>query len=965
MALLRRALATAVAGVLSTAGLVFVGASLSPAEAAWVGVPQFVRSVSGNGRPGVFPWGVQYNPVSNEVIVADYLNNQIRRYSTAGKILGSFYRTDNKGQPYSLAVDPANGDIYFSEIADGQTRTLVQYSKTGTLLRTKAISGLDYQAWIAIDHTGHLYIADSHYTNDSGGNPPLVRKYRLSDLSQVSSYTILPPGTTSSTVPRLYGIDVDASGNIWLADTFNNKLLKYSSSGSFVGSYGGTGVLHGDARGVAVDDANNRVYVSDPTVGQVQVFNISGAFVESLGAGQGVGALNLGAPRQPAVGPGGVLYVAEYGNARVHRFDAAGDDAGYWPKPAQPAVAGQLGQPRDVDVDDVTGDIWVADSWNQRFQRFGKDGSFIGTWGTRSASVEYGMNYPRGIAIDPTTRRVWVVNQRGHHIKRYEYDSSFVDELGDAEVDSEAAGYFRWPLDVEFNQSTNTAMVTDRNSNKVKILNSTTGAEVSSFTRSGNHGGAIDPATGNLIVADGTKIYVYNPTGTSLITSFGSSGNGDGQFRHIWDMVVSNGVLYVTDDTSSRIQAFSLTGTFLGKWGGFGQGAYQFKNPSGIAADANGLIYVADAGNDRIMVFDTKLARGGAAWPPPNLTLTYPGAGATVPGRPVRFSGTVSDETAVAGVQISVKDNATGLYFDAAASVWSATETWANSPLVGTSSTDMTFAWSFIGLEYAGSYEARVRAIDVAGNLSTVQTRSFGVVADGVVDTEPPVGQLSSPAPGSRTPGDPPLLISGEAADDTGVEVVDLRVRIVGTSQYLQPNGSFSTSTAWLPTALSEPSTTNTAWNYSWAAPPLGNYEVAVRPRDVLTNSSIQVLGTFQVALPLGPDTTPLVLSQVLPGVNATVPATGADVTGTATDDRAVTSVDVAIKDKATNLWLRADGSWGGFTWLPSTLGQPGQAQTSFSRAWAAVPGSFGFQLRSFDSAGNQTTLGFRSFTVN
>ena len=960
---IRRGLAALIAGVLSSAGLVVVGAATSPAEAAWA-VPQFVRSVSGNGRPGVFPWGVQYNPVSNEVVVADYLNNQIRRYSTDGRILGSFYRADNKGQPYSLAIDPANGDIYFSEIADGQTRTLVQYSKTGTLIRTKVISGLDYQAWIAIDNAGYLYIADSHYSNNSSSNPPLVRKYRLSDLGQVSSFTILPPGTTSSTVPRLYGIDIDASGNIWLADTFNNKLLKYTSGGSFAGSFGGTGVLHGDARGVAVDDAHNRIYVSDPTVGQVQVFNTAGNFVESLGGGTGVGALNLGAARQPAVGPGGVLYVAEYGNARIHRFTVDGDDASYWPKPAQPAVAGQLGQPRDVDVDDVTGDIWVADSWNQRFQRFGKDGSFIGTWGTRGASLEYGMNYPRGIAIDPTSRRVWVVNQRGHHIKRYEYDASFVDQLGDAEVDSESAGFFRWPLDVEFYPPTNTAMVTDRNSSKVKILDATSGAEIRSFTRNGNHGGAIDPATGNLIVADGTKVYVYNPTGSSLITSFGSSGTGNGQFKHIWDMVVVNGVLYVTDDVASRIQAFSLTGTFLGKWGGFGQGAYQFKNPSGIAADADGKLYVADAGNDRIMVFDTNLAKGGTAWPPPSLTLAYPGSGATVPGRPVRFSGSVTDETAVAGVQISVQDTSTGLWFDAASSTWSSTQTWANSPLVGETSKNMTFAWSFIGVEYSGSYSASIRAIDPAGNLSPVVTRGFGVVADGVADVDPPAGQLTSPAPGSRTPGDPPLVISGEAGDDTGVEAVDVRVRIVGTGQFLQPGGGFSTTAAWMPATLSEPSTTNTAWSWSWADPVLGSYEVAVRPRDVIGNTSVQVVGTFEVAPPLGPDTTPLVLSQLLPAANATVPVAGADISGSATDDRAVASVDVAIKDKATNLWLRADGSWGSFTWLPSTLGQPGAATTSFTRSWAAVPGSFGFQLRAFDGAGNQTTMAFRSFTV-
>ena len=323
--------------------------------------------------------------------------------------------------------------------------------------------------------------------------------------------------------------------------------------------------------------------------------------------------------------------------------------------------------------------MWVADSWNQRFQRFKSTGEFVGTWGTRSASPEYGMNYPRGIGIDPVSRRVWVANQRGHHIKRYEYDGTFVDQLGDAETDSEAPGFFRWPLDIEFYGGK--AVVSDRNSTKVKILDAATGAETSSFTRSGNHGMAIDPANGNIYVADGTKIYQYNSTGTSLTRTFGAAGTGDGQFKHIWDMVVSNGVLYVTDDQASRIQAFSTSGDASSA-----SGAASARAPTSSRTrpasppDADGLLYVADAGNDRVTVFNPAVARGGAAWPPPVPTLSYPGNGATVPGRPVRLAGTVTDETSVASVQVAVQDTATGKWYDASNSTWSATQTWAQQP---------------------------------------------------------------------------------------------------------------------------------------------------------------------------------------------------------------------------------------------------------------------------------------------
>ena len=127
-----------------------------------------MRSIGGNGRPGVFPWGVQYNPVSNEVIVGDYLNNQIRRYSPDGKILGSFYRPNSTGQPYSIGVDPRNGDIYVPEIADGAVSNKVaQYTKDGTFVKALTLAGIDYQAWITIDGAGNLIQADSHYSNSS------------------------------------------------------------------------------------------------------------------------------------------------------------------------------------------------------------------------------------------------------------------------------------------------------------------------------------------------------------------------------------------------------------------------------------------------------------------------------------------------------------------------------------------------------------------------------------------------------------------------------------------------------------------------------------------------------------------------------------------------------------------------------------------------------------------------------
>ncbi|MBF0487899.1 MAG: hypothetical protein HQK98_07035 [Nitrospirae bacterium] len=90
----------------------------------------------------------------------------------------------------------------------------------------------------------------------------------------------------------------------------------------------------------------------------------------------------------------------------------------------------------------------------------------------------------------------------------------------------------------------------------------------------------------------------------SLVTKWGSSGSGDGQFNQpIGIAVDSNGYVYVADLFNYRIQKFTSNGTFVTKWGSYGSGNGQFIIPEGLAADSNGYVYVADPTNNRIQKF--------------------------------------------------------------------------------------------------------------------------------------------------------------------------------------------------------------------------------------------------------------------------------------------------------------------------------------------------------------------------
>ena len=65
------------------------------------------------------------------------------------------------------------------------------------------------------------------------------------------------------------------------------------------------------------------------------------------------------------------------------------------------------------------------------------------------------------------------------------------------------------------------------------------------------------------------------------------------------------GNIYVVDSMNTCIQKFDSNGNYLGEWGSYGSGNGQFKWPYGVAVDGQGNVYVADTGNNRIQKFDS------------------------------------------------------------------------------------------------------------------------------------------------------------------------------------------------------------------------------------------------------------------------------------------------------------------------------------------------------------------------
>ena len=847
---IRRFSVAALSAVALLGGLV---PAASQANAATWTQPGFLRSFGGRGEAGVYAWGMAYNPVSNEILVGDYWNFKIRRYDLQGHEIGAFFRPPSarKGQPYSISVDgrPGHGDIYVSEISDGKPAGyFAHYDKAGNYI-SEFQSGARYTAWHTIDGR-YLYVADSHYW-DTASHPPQIRKYDL-DGGDAQVLHFGAYGTTPNTgqMKDIRGLAIDSGGRIYVDDTTNRTVHVFDANGAWLYDFGsagnGLGQFTGDLRGITINKATGAIYVVDAEGGEIEKFQMSATPATtpptpvlhwgSVGTGPGQTA---DGGRALTLDASGNVWVADYGNYRFMEYSPGGALLATYPNPAEPPAPGGFSEVRDVAVD-PEGNVWGADSWNNRFQEFSSGGTFLGVWGHRNSTPPYGMDYPRGIAADPTNGNIWVADTRDHLIRVYDTDGNYLRTVGNGN-DSTAQGSFRWPMDMEFiNQSgTEYVWVADYASCQLKKVNASTGAELSSISTC-NNGVTVDVPNNRMYVVSWSKkaVYVYDLNG-SYITKWGSSGTGMCQFSNPWDIDLIGGSLYVTDAANSRVEVFTTGGSCLGQWGTKGIGPNQFSSPSGITHDAQGNIYVADAGNDRIQEFSfsVPVPAPGSDTVAPSVTLTSPVKNQVLAPATLYVSGAAADNVGIASVNVAVRNLSTNLWWDAKDAVWITAKYWNRAGVAAPSPTSVTYSFGFVGVGYGQSYLAQAQAIDTSGNVRIGSTVKFSTAASPSSDTVSPTTALFDPAMDSVRPGGS-ITIDGEATDDVALATVEIAIRDRNTNLWWNPATSSWGSLKWIPATLASPGAMNSTWSYSWTGDvSRGSYYVQARSTDTSSNT--------------------------------------------------------------------------------------------------------------------------------
>jgi DNA-binding beta-propeller fold protein YncE len=197
------------------------------------------------------------------------------------------------------------------------------------------------------------------------------------------------------------------------------------------GTFGepGSGTGQFQAPGALAIAQGGDVYAMDTGGNRVERFGPDGAFVSEFGvsgAGDGEFAFN-GSSSQMAVDPSdGSVYVADSGNNRIQKFDATGAYV------TQFGVAGsadgELSGPLGVAVDPVSKDVYVADSNNNRIERFSSAGAYISQFGTAGAG-DGELSFPTRVAVD-STGRVYVLDAGNVRVQRFDATGAFDSVTG-------------------------------------------------------------------------------------------------------------------------------------------------------------------------------------------------------------------------------------------------------------------------------------------------------------------------------------------------------------------------------------------------------------------------------------------------------------------------------------------------------------------------------------------------------
>jgi len=570
-----------------------------------------INTFAGNGYlgfPGAFgdgaaavnanlqlPLGVAVDSKGN-VYIADTGNNSIREVTPNGII-------------QTLA-----GDGYASYFGDTQLAIRAEFN---------------HPADVAIDSAGNIYIADT--------SNALVRRITTDGLINIYAGSTSTTGysgdngaATSAGLIEPYALALDNSSNLYIAERADGRIrvVNYKSGNITTAVGNGTLGFSGDGSaatqaelnvptGVAVDSGGN-IYIADSGNNRVRKAASGGGSINTIAGNGGISysgdggraiQAQLNAPQAVTVDAAGNFYIADTGNHVVRKVTAAGTistiagngTAGFSGDNGAGGSA-MLNAPQGLAVD-AAGNVYIADTGNSRIRKLTAGGtistyagsSSAGYGGDGGAATSAQLDLPIGLTLD-ASGNLYIAD----------YGNNVVRKVTPGGTISTVAGSGVQGYSGDGGQATKAAMY-------------------------GPQAVALDSA-GNLYVADSqnSRIRVVTPGGTiGTVAGTGIAGyTGDGGLATLAQIVNpaglvvdSSGSIYLSDSASVVRKVypngpiFTIAGnTTLGYSGDGGLAlSAQLNSPTGLGLDASGNVYVADTSNQAIRLLQPSVSTTGIA----------------------------------------------------------------------------------------------------------------------------------------------------------------------------------------------------------------------------------------------------------------------------------------------------------------------------------------------------------------
>lgn len=539
--------------------------------------------------------------------------------------------------------------------------------------RPATVASLRFPKTVAVDRSGNIYVADtdSHRIRKITASTGIITTVAGTD-SRGFSGDGGPSFAASLAFPS--AVVLDRSDNLYIADTFNDRIRKITATTGVITTVAGGGLeFPGDGgpatdatlrfpAGVAVDSSGN-LYIAesyrlirrvDVTTGMITT--VAGSGLEGFsGDGGPATKARLRSPFGMALDASGNLYIADAANDRIRKVTAATGIITTFAGSGAPGFSGDGGAPTAASLNypmrvafDGSGNLYIADAGNNRIRKISAATGVITTvagggnaLGDGGSAVLAMLNDPEGLALDGGGN-LYIADTRNTRVRKVIISSGIISTV----AGNDARGFFGdggmatgalldSPEGLALDGSGN-LYIADRDNSRVRKVAAITGI-MTTVAGGGEIRGDGGPATaarlseplgvavdefGDLYIADGSEHRVRKVVAaTGIITTVAGTGaprfDGDGgpaSAASIWrpSGVALDGFrnLYIADYFSNRIRKVSAATGIIstvagnGSSGFFGDGgpatAASLNMPTGVALDSSANLYVVDNQSARI-----------------------------------------------------------------------------------------------------------------------------------------------------------------------------------------------------------------------------------------------------------------------------------------------------------------------------------------------------------------------------